>query len=391
MERHAITHSLPAGQHFILEFLEVKFKKTMEINLNSFSGNFGDIKESGLGNHPDHCPDGNQWIWRWFADCIRSPIDMVSFCLGLCGIVLFLISILPQLYKNYKRKNVEGLSFSFFFIWFLGDVCNFCGAILTRQIATVQVTGAYFVLTGLMMALQLIYYRKIYPKFGYKRLSTKSDEEIDVDHDDDDDDDGIKTRISFEENFEAGYIEEKENRGSTTSIHKIPFPSASILPCVVLGTLLSTSFAETSEGHPFFLQNTHKYPAVTDHDIYVASLNENPANFSTILGSVFAWASGTLYFYCRIPQIITNYKFKDVEGLSIALFFLTLSANILYGLAIALRFPPIDAKFIQSTLPYLIGSVGTFALDLIIIIQAIIYGNHDESHFISKLRRLLGW
>lgn len=64
-----------------------------------------------------------------------------------------------------------------------------------------------------------------------------------------------------------------------------------------------------------------------------------------------------------------------MEGLSLALFVITILGNSCYGLSILLRLPIIDTKFYLSTLPYIIGSMGTIVFDFVILAQAIHYGN----------------
>ena len=56
------------------------------------------------------------------------------------------------------------------------------------------------------------------------------------------------------------------------------------------------------------------------------------------------------------------------------MFILTIFANSTYGMAIVLRHPTADvSKFFESTLPYIIGSLGTLAWDVVILGQALVY------------------
>lgn len=78
--------------------------------------------------------------------------------------------------------------------------------------------------------------------------------------------------------------------------------------------------------------------------------------------------------FCRIPQIIENFQAKSVEGLSLALFVITIIGNFCYGMSILFRLPVIDQQFYLGTLPYLIGSMGTICFDCVILGQACLYG-----------------
>ncbi len=64
-----------------------------------------------------------------------------------------------------------------------------------------------------------------------------------------------------------------------------------------------------------------------------------------------------------------------MEGLSWGMFFLAFTANICYGIAVGLRVPELDLHFLQFTLPFLIGSLGTLLFDAIILSQLYLYRN----------------
>jgi uncharacterized protein with PQ loop repeat len=117
-------------------------------------------------------------------------------------------------------------------------------------------------------------------------------------------------------------------------------------------------------------------------DDYPKICNESP-NLTLgqkIFGSIMAWSSGLLYFCSRIPQILENKRNRSVEGLSILLFICTILGNLFYGLSILTRFPPIDTKFFTGTLPYLIGSIGTFIFDIMIIYQFNAYKSSNHHY-----------
>lgn len=54
------------------------------------------------------------------------------------------------------------------------------------------------------------------------------------------------------------------------------------------------------------------------------------------------------------------------------------SGNVTYGLSIILRVPSLDNKFYQSTLAYIIGSIGTMIFDVTILVQGWLYGYQQD-------------
>ena len=63
-----------------------------------------------------------------------------------------------------------------------------------------------------------------------------------------------------------------------------------------------------------------------------------------------------------------------LQGLAIIMFLLAMAANILYGGGILLRCP--DLATLWSSLPWLLGSLGTVGLDLTIYGQYHYYRRH---------------
>ena len=61
---------------------------------------------------------------------------------------------------------------------------------------------------------------------------------------------------------------------------------------------------------------------------------------------------------------------RTAEGLAYAMFICSISANCLYGLGILIR--TYDASQLWNSLPWLIGSLGTVSLDVIILSQVAI-------------------
>lgn len=67
--------------------------------------------------------------------------------------VLCVWSILTnrQIYQNYATKSVEGLSFVFLLQWTIGDLTNFFGAFLTKQLPIQVVIAAYMLTVDLTL------------------------------------------------------------------------------------------------------------------------------------------------------------------------------------------------------------------------------------------------
>ncbi|KAG8217880.1 hypothetical protein J3R82DRAFT_6046 [Butyriboletus roseoflavus] len=105
---------------------------------------------------------------------------------------------------------------------------------------------------------------------------------------------------------------------------------------------------------------------------------DKDTSYDRVVGRIFAWLCTTLYLTSRLPQIWKNYIRKSVEGLSMYLFIFAFLGNFFYVLSIltsppARLPPPASTEFFRESLPYLLGSGGTFIFDITIVSQSIIY------------------
>ncbi|KAG8748287.1 hypothetical protein FRC10_007677 [Ceratobasidium sp. 414] len=101
-------------------------------------------------------------------------------------------------------------------------------------------------------------------------------------------------------------------------------------------------------------------------------------SWTWIIGRISAWACTTLYLTSRMPQIWKNYTRQSVDGLSISLFVFAFLGNFFYVASILtssrmLGSPAQRVQYVKDSLPYLLGSGGTFVFDMTIIVQSFVY------------------
>lgn len=85
------------------------------------------------------------------------------------------------------------------------------------------------------------------------------------------------------------------------------------------------------------------------------------------VGQLIGWVSSFFYLGSRLSQIYKNWSRQSAEGLSLAMFVCAVSANMLYGFGILLR--TYGWADLVSSAPWLLGSLGTVFLDLVIFSQ----------------------
>ncbi|TPX37534.1 hypothetical protein SmJEL517_g00495 [Synchytrium microbalum] len=298
----------------------------------------------------------NQIIGTVFGDCVRSKYEYVSFSLGIVGLIAYFFSMMPQMIENYQNQSAAGLSISFIMCWLLGDSAGLAGTFLTNQLPIQKLTGAYFVLSDAVILGQILYY-------GHRnRAMSSADDEIIQQGEED-----PLLDTSPRSNSSSSSLTSYTSSSSTTSLSSSSASSSSTKStrhlitiaaiCMVACCLIVPAQAASLIDEPQRLCN-EPFPV---------------SNIGQAAGSLLAWASGLLYLFSRIPQVIKNYR-EGVEGLSPMLFLITTIGNVAYGLQITMRFPPVNQRFFAAVLPYLMGSFGVLFFDLVILAQTYLHG-----------------
>ena len=88
------------------------------------------------------------------------------------------------------------------------------------------------------------------------------------------------------------------------------------------------------------------------------------------------YISAVLYLTARLPQIWKNYREQSCEGLSLLFFILSLMGNGTYGAGILCH--SLERDYVIKNVPWLIGSLGTMAEDVIVFWQFSIYKNSGD-------------
>jgi uncharacterized protein with PQ loop repeat len=293
---------------------------------------------------------------------------MCGFALGLCSICSWLVSQLPQLIVNYKRQSAEALSPFFLAEWLLGDTANLLGALLKGdQPQTVVFTAEYFICMDCILLIQYIYYtsmekrrERIYtiPRRRHRRHRRHH-------HHHGGDIERIEGALASANavtprNGESGDQETAGERGD-----KVVTSNNGILPtigAIGMGTVLVSY--KRYDGAPRIGSHSRRLAMA-----YVGSND----GYVQVIGSVIGYTSSVLYLVSRASQIYKNYKRKSADGLSASMFFFAVAANLFYGASVILRSRS-GAEFVSS-LPWLIGSLGTVALDFVILLQTLVFFN----------------
>eukprot|EP00727_Mastigamoeba_balamuthi_P014675 m51a1_g9833 hypothetical protein (371) ;mRNA; r:1932572-1933894 len=339
------------------------------------------------------------WIATTFHACVYTPTDILAFVFGMINIVFWIFAQarccehpIPQLYTNYKNQDAGALSFTFVLTWLAGDLTNLLGCVLTNQLPTQTYTAVYFCCMDAVLMSQYAYYaiRNRAGKRKRRSLAHASPPPYD------DCDVGDATSAC------------DDGAGSVASLPPVadsPAPPAAksyaVLALVGLGAALSllspASRAPGATGR-VLMSLLSSSSATSATQGAVCNPAWTPSVAEHVLGSVCAWASGLLYFFGKIPQVVHNWRRGTVEGLSAGMFACCVSANVFYGLQVAVApsaASPLSSEFWASVFPYILGSLFASVWYFVVLGQFAYYrrrrsylpisssSSHDSGHPIN--------
>lgn len=312
--------------------------------------------------------------------------EALSGIFGSISLCAWIFVLVPQLYENYTSSSASGVSLLFISIWLLGDITNLIGSIWAQLVPTVTALAVYFCFADAVLIVQVVYY-----EYWYNRA--RKGEILDVDGDEEEPLLGRRTsggsiglpgshvrdrrRSSHGQANGAGGAETTGGSRRSSALAKIDEdaeddrPSAKrpwlinvpgILAICILGTAGWAICFKTGVWTP------HATPEEERRGL------PGGKDKSTPLGAeILGYISAVAYLGARIPQIVKNWREQSCEGLSLLFFLLSLAGNLTYGAGIL--FHSTDSDYIVKNLPWLIGSLGTIAEDVLIFVQFKLYAD----------------
>ncbi|KAI8074109.1 PQ loop repeat-domain-containing protein [Gongronella butleri] len=267
--------------------------------------------------------------------------QFLSQAFGYLSIVCWLIVFTPQLYENYTRKNTDGVSARFLWLWIFGDIFNLVGAILEHLLVTMLLLAVYYLFADGVLMSQVGYYRYVYPRlYGTESIDSTADDETVYD-----------TQASSDSERQPLLANANAYQKPTTSEY-----TRRITRWFIISSVLLWVFLLGISALYFF---------------WPGAKNKVDLSQWHLLSQTLGWASAILYCTSRIPQIMQNFRTESVEGLSIFMFVFSVVGNVTYCLSVLCK--SMDRTFLLINYPWLLGSGGTLFFDFTIFFQFYMY------------------
>ncbi|PWW78558.1 PQ-loop-domain-containing protein [Tuber magnatum] len=280
----------------------------------------------------------------------------ISGITGSISIACWIVVFSPQIIANFRRGSAEGLSLAFLIVWLVGDVFNVLGAVLQGVLPTMVMLAVYYTLADIVLLFQCLYYNRVNShNASLLPVSNGSATVVDGSH--------LSPATPLLDPAKEPI--QAEPQGLTKSIF---FNAFSILMVCLAGALGWWASNRYSDSDP---------PVKGDGD---------DLSFS-VLGQAFGYFCAVLYLASRVPQILLNYRRQSCEGISLLFFLFACIGNMTYVVSILAYVPHSEdgpgqeyRRYIAVNASWLLGSVGTLFLDLIIFAQFFWYKSTEEEY-----------
>lgn len=298
-----------------------------------------------------------------------TPREAASGLLGSVSMTCWIFLLVPQLIENYRNGNAEAISLLFVFVWFVGDVANLLGGLLAGLVPVIVAIAVYFCIADGVLIAQCLYY-----KARNARLETHARRRSSVETPD-------PTTPLLGRRFSDSIPRSPSRRRSSGSLRgyqaaagQMEDPLAKIVEENEYGRKAWVKNVISVLG--IFFVGMAGWTMAWQTGMWAPAPLEIPSDSGEATsGQVLGYFSAICYLGARLPQIYKNYSDKSCEGLSLLFFILSLLGNLTYGAGILCH--STEREYVVTNLPWLIGSLGTMAEDVIIFIQFRIYAVQD--------------
>ncbi|OHT14687.1 PQ loop repeat family protein [Tritrichomonas foetus] len=289
------------------------------------------------------------WIKNIFDDCISTPMEITSFSFGLFADVIRVICAFPQLISNYKTKDVSGISpFLFGLIW-AGSCLTMFGVVFNHGSFTQILTGIIDLFFDSALFFQFIYYQYIYNNVKCRRF--KFNEIKNIENFESDETNSKTTSNDEDDNGnEMDDINEMDGNEVDNNIPKFVDSSKSSTTGLMLNALIASGSAFNWA---------------------------DPYQGRELVGTIFGWIGTFIFIGSRIPQVVKNFKQKQVKDLSLTFVILMVASNLSYVASVLFRSK--NLVYIWMQVPYLTGSFVPMLFDVITLIQYGVYSKKKNN------------
>ncbi|KAG2201754.1 hypothetical protein INT47_002014 [Mucor saturninus] len=272
-----------------------------------------------------------------------------SIVAGYISILFWLIVFIPQLLENYKRKNGDGLSLSFLFIWLAGDIFNLAAIIMERLMFTMFLLALWYTVADICLIWQVVYYKQCVTT----EPNSNEDEAVAL----------IATKTIKQRRPSVLDSSDEVSDEEEEALDNDIVPAKEKMNPIwinLIGFLVLTAVI------------------LTFCYAYVIVKKVDDENSIRLIPQILGWSSAVLYVGSRVPQLIKNWRQQSTDGLSSGMFICAVFGNLFFASSIFLK--STERRYIIVNLSWIIGSLGTVIFDIMIFLQFYVFNRRKLKH-----------
>lgn len=289
--------------------------------------------------------------------------------MGWASVTCWILVYSPQFYENYINQSGEGISVYFILIWMIGDVTNLIGSWQQHLLPTMVILALYYTLCDIVLFSQIVYYRPKSRGLGQPKRALSPIRPQESTGIVPSERDALLPIVTVDRELQHGNLNEFscKNRLGSALKHISSGPGsfmAAYFSIFVIGSIgYFVSKSRTIHPKPGTLPPPDGLPEEEWHTG----------------AQVMGWISAVAYLGSRLPQMLKNMQTK-CNGFSLLFVVLGITGNLTFFASILLVSR--DSLHIWINLSWIVGSVGTILLDLIVLFQFWIY-RHDRCNVVT--------
>lgn len=279
-----------------------------------------------------------------FTEYSQHTRAMLANACGSISLASWIILLLPQLIEQWRLKSADGVAIGFIMAWFFGDLANLLGAIVGQLRSSIILLALWFCFSDSLLIVSYFYYKRLNHACQTRLSPRATSPNVDQEHQAGDQQANAQTPLLQEVNASTAQ--------SVSSVNSAVEDRRNWM----LGTFLPAVFVIVVATLSYLISDSDG-----NEDVPVKS---DSAQF-------LGYLSAALYLVARIPQIVQNHQRRSVEGLSMGFFSLSILGNLTYAAQVI--FLRTDREWLIAYFPWLLGSLGTIAEDMVVLAQFHIY------------------
>lgn len=331
---------------------------------------------------------------------VTINVETLPDIFGSISVACWVFVFTPQIYKNWKRSSTDGLATNFLVIWTAGDVCNVVGAIFQNVLPTMIILAMYYILADIALLYQVYIYGGNKSEDSPNKSDSGPERQPLLASSA-----SITTRTRRDSSILGKlfrHFQHPEHSSPATplideSLEHAPDRPRTLLQelwfntymvLLVIAAGLSGWYISALVGNR--RHKHHRYGKTSDPEDSTG-LEFDPT------GQLFGYLCAALYLGSRIPQILTNYRRRSTEALSLLFIMYACLGNITYDMSIFTFSPQthcfdgpgecekgeasaIYRRYLAINASWIIGSLGALLLDLVVFFQFFLYSGEKQGN-----------